>query len=184
MSSGYLKTLEKITTFIFDVDGVLTNGSVFLLPGGEPIRVMNIKDGYALQLAVKRGYNIAIISGGKSEEVRKRFNNLGIQDVFLGADDKLSAYKEYILTYNLSSEEILYMGDDIPDIEVMQRVALPACPSDAATEIIQCSKYISALKGGEGCVRDIIEKVMKVQGKWFDSENDHDENGISKKFRW
>ena len=166
----YPENLTDITTFIFDIDGVLTDGSVILEPTGEQTRTMNIKDGYALQLAVKRGFKVAIISGGKNEIVRKRFKGLGIHDVYMGADDKWDSFDELKLTYDLKDEEIAYMGDDIPDYEIMSKIGLPTCPNDAATEIKQVSQYISPISGGKGCVRDIIEKVMRAQDKWFNPE--------------
>jgi 3-deoxy-D-manno-octulosonate 8-phosphate phosphatase (KDO 8-P phosphatase) len=160
--------LTKVKAFIFDVDGVLTDGSVTLMPDGEQVRVMNIKDGYALQLAIKKGYKIAIISGGRSEMVRKRLNGLGISDVYLGIESKMDTYKEFTEIHELTADEILYMGDDIPDYEVMKRVGIPTCPNDSAQEIKDISIYISHQKGGKGAVRDVIEQVMKVQGKWMD----------------
>lgn len=163
----YPENLTQITTFIFDIDGVLTDGSVILEPTGEQTRTMNIKDGFALQLAVKRGYKVAIISGGKNEIVRKRFTGLGIHDVYMGASDKWDSFDELKLTYNLNNDEIAYMGDDIPDYEIMSKIALPTCPADAASEIKSIAQYISPFDGGKGCVRDIIEKVMRAQGKWF-----------------
>jgi 3-deoxy-D-manno-octulosonate 8-phosphate phosphatase (KDO 8-P phosphatase) len=162
--------LTRVKAFIFDVDGVLTDGSVTLMPDGEQVRVMNIKDGYALQLAVKKGYKIAIISGGKSEMVRKRLLGLGITDIYLGVHTKIDVYKELIEIYNISPEEILYMGDDLPDYEVMQRIGVPTCPNDSAVEIKDISIYVSDKKGGEGAVRDVIEQVMRVQGNWFSKE--------------
>ena len=162
--------LTRVKAFIFDVDGVLTDGSVTLMPDGEQVRVMNIKDGYALQLAVKKGYKIAIISGGKSEMVRKRLLGLGITDIYLGVHTKIDVYKELIEIYNISPEEILYMGDDLPDYEVMQRIGVPTCPNDSAVEIKDISIYISDKKGGEGAVRDVIEQVLRVQGQWFSKE--------------
>ncbi len=162
--------LTGVKAFIFDVDGVLTNGSVTLMPNGEQVRVMNIKDGYALQLAVKRGYRIAIISGGKSEMVRTRLNGLGITDVYLGIHNKIDTYKEFIEIHGILAEEILYMGDDMPDFEVMKRVGVPTCPNDSAQEIKDISIYVSGKKGGEGAVRDVIEQVMKVQDKWLDKD--------------
>lgn len=162
--------LTRIKAFIFDVDGVLTDGSVTLMPDGEQVRVMNIKDGYALQLAVKKGYTIAIISGGKSEMVRKRLNGLGITDIYLGAHTKIDVYKELLEIHHLKEEEILYMGDDIPDYEVMKRVGVPTCPNDSAQEIKDISIYVSHQKGGKGAVRDVIEQVLKVQNKWLDNE--------------
>ena len=162
--------LNNVKTFIFDVDGVLTDGSITLTADGEQVRVMNIKDGYALQLAVKKGYKIAIISGGKSEMVRKRLNGLGITDIYLGSHTKIDTYNEFIATYDLDPNEILYMGDDIPDYEVMQRIGVPTCPNDSAQEIKDISIYISNKKGGKGAVRDVIEQVMRVHGNWFDRD--------------
>jgi 3-deoxy-D-manno-octulosonate 8-phosphate phosphatase (KDO 8-P phosphatase) len=162
--------LNRVKAFIFDVDGVLTDGSVTLMPDGEQVRTMNIKDGYALQLAIKKGYKLAVISGGKSEMVRKRLNGLGITDIYLGIHNKIETYKELIEIYGVSPDEILYMGDDIPDYEIMQRVGIPTCPEDAVQEIKALSIYVSHQKGGKGAVRDVIEQVMKVQGCW----NDHD----------
>ena len=167
---SYLNLLNNITTFIFDVDGVLTNGTVILQPNGDQSRIMNIKDGFALQLAVKKGYRVAVISGGTSETVRKRFAGLGIHDVYLGASEKWEAYQELLITYDLKPEEIAYMGDDIPDYQVLNDAGLGCCPNDAAVEIQQIAKYISPLKGGEGCGRDIIEKVMRAQDKWFNPD--------------
>jgi 3-deoxy-D-manno-octulosonate 8-phosphate phosphatase (KDO 8-P phosphatase) len=166
----YPENLTKITTFIFDIDGVLTDGSVILEPTGEQSRTMNVKDGFALQLAVKKGYRVAIISGGKNEIVRKRFSGLGIHDVYMGAAHKWDSFDELKLTYNLKDEEILYMGDDVPDYEIMNTIGLPTCPGDAVTEIKQISQYISPIYGGKGCVRDVIEKVMRAQDKWFNPE--------------
>jgi 3-deoxy-D-manno-octulosonate 8-phosphate phosphatase (KDO 8-P phosphatase) len=162
--------LNSIKAFIFDVDGVLTDGSVTLMPDGEQVRIMNIKDGYALQLAIKRGYKIAIISGGRSEMVRKRLNGLGITDIFLGASDKADPFNEFISTYSLDPAEILYMGDDMPDLDVMKRVGIPTCPQDSAPEIKSISLYISHINGGKGAVRDVIEQVMKAQRKWADKD--------------
>ena len=162
--------LTSVKAFIFDVDGVLTNGSVTLMPDGEQVRVMNIKDGYALQLEAKKGYKICIISGGKSEMVRTRLNGLGITDVYLGTHDKVDHFKEFIEIYKINPDEILYMGDDLPDYGVMQRVGVPTCPNDSAQEIKDISIYISDKKGGEGAVRDVIEQVLRVQDKWFDKE--------------
>jgi len=167
---NFKSRLPKIKAFIFDVDGVLTDGSVTLMPDGEQVRVMNIKDGYALQLAIKKGYKLAIISGGKSEMVRKRLNGLGVTDVFLGSHTKVETFKEYIETNNIKTEEVLYMGDDIPDYEVMKMVGVPACPADSAPEIKEISIYISQHKGGKGCVRDVIEQVLRVQNKWMDKD--------------
>ena len=171
---SYLEVLKDITTFIFDIDGVLTDGQVVIMPDGEQLRRMSTRDGYALQLAKKKGYNVAIISGGKSETVRSRFTYLGIHDVYLGSHDKLDKLDEYCLTYDIKPKNILYMGDDIPDYEVMTRIALPSCPSDAAIEIREISHFISTKKGGHGAVREAIEMVMRSQKKWFDTSTESD----------
>jgi len=162
-----LNKLSQITTFIFDVDGVLTDGSVFVTEAGDQCRTFNTKDGYALQLAVKCGYNVCVITGGKSEGVRHRLNSLGVTDVYLGAHTKIDLFKAYISDKAIDSAAILYMGDDIPDIDIMKQVALPTCPADAAEEVKAVAKYISPALGGRGCVRDVIEKVLKIQGKWM-----------------
>ncbi|MDA9312541.1 HAD-IIIA family hydrolase [Vicingaceae bacterium] len=163
--------LRPIAAFILDVDGVLTDGMVITLPDGEQARRMNIKDGYALQHAVKKGYHISIISGGTSESVRKRLNTLGITEVNLACKNKVEVFEKLKEKFGLTKEQILYMGDDIPDYKVMQRVGFAACPNDAAEEIKSISDYISSKKGGEGCVRDLIEQVLKLQGKWFDEDS-------------
>lgn len=162
-----LALFKKITTFIFDVDGVLTDGSLLVMPGGLMVRRMNIKDGYALQLAVKQGYNVFIISGGNSPEVKERLQRLGINHCFMQVTDKATKLKEIMLEHNLHRNEILFMGDDIPDLELMLEVGLPCCPADAVTEIKEISTYISPIKGGEGCGRDVIEKTLKLQDKWM-----------------
>ena len=163
---NFKQKLTRIKTLLFDVDGVLTNGQVFLMENGEFVRNMNSKDGYALQLAVKKGYRVAIITGGNSQVVKKALHALGIADVFLSQQDKLQCYKDYINEHSLNEEEILYMGDDLPDYEVMQRVGIASCPNNSAHEIKEISIYISNRNGGEGCARDIIEQVMRSQGKW------------------
>jgi len=161
------KLLHAVKAFAFDVDGVFTNGSVMLHPGGEFIRMMNIKDGFAVQHAVKMGYPIAIITGGFSKMVKKRFASLGVKDIYMKSANKSIALESFLLKYQLAPADILYMGDDLPDYEVMKKAGFPACPADAAEEIKQLSLYTSACKGGEGCVRDIIEQVLKLQGKWL-----------------
>jgi 3-deoxy-D-manno-octulosonate 8-phosphate phosphatase (KDO 8-P phosphatase) len=162
----YKEKFNKISTFIFDVDGVLTDGTVILLPGGEQARKMNIKDGYALQLAIKQGYNICVITGGKSESVKRRLEGLGIKDIYLNVSDKVDRLEDFIYSNHLTYDEILYMGDDMPDYEAMQKVFLPVCPYDAAPEIKSICQYISPYTGGNGCVRDVVEQVLKVQEKW------------------
>ena len=166
METNFKTLLKNISTFVFDVDGVLTDGSVLLLPNGEQSRIMNIKDGYALQLAIKQGYNICIITGGKCEMVKKRLEGLGIKDIYLNISDKADKIDDYIHANHLKKEEVLYMGDDMPDYEAMLKVGVATCPNDSAPEIKQISTYISPFRGGQGCVRDIIEQVLKVQGKW------------------
>ena len=168
MAENYKSALKRITTFCFDVDGVFTDGIVHLMPDGEQLRTANVRDGYAVQLAVKKGYRIAIITGGKSEAVRKRFEGLGVTDVFLGSSRKTDVLNSYLEENGLKAEEVCYMGDDIPDFRVMQMVGLAVCPADAAPEIKEISAYVSQYAGGKGCVRDILEQTMKVQGKWMD----------------
>ena len=164
---NYKTKLKSIKAFILDCDGVLTDGSVTLMPDGEQVRKMSTRDGYALQLAVKKGFIVAIITGGSSAAVKSRMTRLGVHDVYLACHDKVKALKELMHIYSLNAEDILYMGDDMPDYEVMQIVGLPTCPDNAAQEIKNLSDYVSHKGGGEGCVRDVIEQAMKVQGKWM-----------------
>ena len=168
MAKSYKEIMNDITTFIFDVDGVLTDSSVFVTDEGAILRTMNIRDGYAMKAAVESGYNVCIISGGSNEGVRIRLRNLGITDVYLGTPNKVETFDEYSDVYNINPEHVLYMGDDIPDYHVMKLVGLPACPQDASPEIKLISKYISHINGGKGAARDVIEQVMKVQGKWME----------------
>ena len=172
---NYKILMNDITTFIFDVDGVLTDSAVHITTTGEMLRVMNIRDGYAMKAAIESGYNVCIISGGSNEGVRVRLRNLGITDIHLGASDKVETFKEYIDVNNIKASQVLYMGDDIPDYHVMQLVGLPTCPQDSVSEIKGISKYVSHKNGGKGAVRDVIEQVMKTQGKWlkyFDAQYD------------
>ncbi|MBE7176047.1 MAG: HAD-IIIA family hydrolase [Mucilaginibacter polytrichastri] len=157
----------SVKAFVFDVDGVLTDGTVQINEAGDQLRTFNIKDGYALQLAVKTGYHVAAISGGKSEGVRKRLKMLGVQDIFLGVTNKENTFKAYCFNRRLHPDETLFMGDDIPDLGVMNLAGFPVCPNDAVEEIKAISEYISIKNGGAGCVRDVIEKVMKLQGTWM-----------------
>jgi len=163
---SYKEYLQHITTFIFDVDGVLTDGSLNVTTTGELLRTMNVRDGFALKFAVNAGYNVAIISAGQNEGVKVRLEALGVNPVFLNASNKAEKFTTYTQENNIKPENVLYMGDDIPDHAVMQLVGLPTCPQDAVPEIKSVSKYISHKKGGEGAVRDVIEQVLKVQGKW------------------
>src|SRR5882724_11029546 len=157
-----LKLFKPITTFVFDVDGVLTDGTIFVFDNGEQVRRMNIKDGYALQLAVKKGYRIVVISGANTEAVKIRLNKLGINDVFLQVEDKEKKLAEYIKTNGIDWKQILFMGDDIPDYAVMKKAGLSCAPADAVGAIRDIAKYISTSEGGKGCVRDVIEKVLKL----------------------
>ena len=161
-----LSTFSLIDTFVFDVDGVLTDGTLLVMPGGEMVRKMSIRDGYALQLAVKQGYRVTIISGGISEPVRERLGKLGVKDVFMGVTDKKAVLLEYLEKVGGSTSSTLFMGDDMPDIEAMTQCALPCCPADACTEVKAISRYISPVAGGFGAGRDVIEKVLKLHGKW------------------
>jgi len=166
MEKSYKEYLYRITTFIFDVDGVLTDGTITITTSGEMLRKMNIKDGYALKTAVDKGFNVCVISGGSNEGVRSRLRGLGITDIYLGSYNKVEQLDEYFDIYDIKAENVLFMGDDIPDVPVMKLVGLPCCPQDAVPEIKELSKYISHKSGGKGAVRDVIEQVLKVQDKW------------------
>ena len=161
-----LDKFKHITTFVFDVDGVMTDGSLLVLPHGVMARRMNIKDGYALQLAVKRGYHVVVISGGNSPEVKERLEKLGVTLVWMQVSNKTAVLQEFIQDKGLDKQAVLYMGDDLPDLDVMQAAGLACCPADAARDIKEIAHYISPLKGGDGCVRDVIEKVMRLRGNW------------------
>jgi len=172
---SYKEYLADITTFIFDVDGVLTDGTITVTTDGEMLRTMNIKDGFALKTAIDAGFNLCIISGGSNEGVRKRLAGLGIKDIFLDAHNKIEQLNSYLDQHNISKSQVLYMGDDIPDYPVMKLIGLPCCPQDAVPEIKAISKYVSHKNGGKGAVRDVIEQVLKVQSKWngnFDAKYD------------
>ena len=161
------KLLQPVSAFVFDVDGVFTNGTIMLHPTGSFVRTMNIKDGFAVQHAIKSGFHVCIITGGRSSAVKNRFRYLGVRDIYMKSSSKIKDYERFCAKYNLQKENVLCMGDDLPDFEIMKRAGFPCCPSDAAEEIKQISLYISDQKGGEGCVRDIIEQVMRIQGKWI-----------------
>ncbi|MFN4763496.1 KdsC family phosphatase [Gillisia sp. Q332] len=171
MEKNYKEYLNHVDTFIFDVDGVLTDGSIQVSTQGDLLRTMNIKDGYALKTAQLAGYNVCIISGGKNEGVRLRLRDLGITNIFLGIQDKVEKLDEFFDVYEIDPENVVYMGDDIPDLYAMKMVGLPCCPQDAVQEIKAASRYISHKKGGKGCVRDVIEQVLKVQGKWMQNHD-------------
>ena len=175
MKKNYKEYLKDITTFIFDVDGVLTDGSILVTTKGEMLRKMNVKDGYALKTALLKGYNICIITGGTNEGVKDRLKGLGITDIYLGAHHKADPLDEYLDIYGIPAEKVLYMGDDMPDIPPMKKVKLATCPQNAVAEVKTICDYVSHKNGGEGCVRDIIEQVLKVRGDWennFSAKND------------
>lgn len=163
---SYKEYLNDITTFVFDVDGVLTDGTINLTSDGQLLRIMNIKDGFAIKSALLAGYNVCVISGGSNEGVRHRLRGLGVTDIYLGAHNKIEQLKEYLDIYSIDPKNVLFMGDDIPDYPAMEMIGLPCCPQDAVPEIKGISKYVSHKLGGKGAVRDVIEQVMKVQGKW------------------
>jgi 3-deoxy-D-manno-octulosonate 8-phosphate phosphatase (KDO 8-P phosphatase) len=171
--ANYKERLHHINTFIFDYDGVLTNGQIITLPTGEALRIANVKDGYALQLAIKKNYKIVIISGGNAISMIKRFETLKIMDVFLSVENKIEIFDQYLIDNSLLPENVLYMGDDIPDYAVMKKAGVAACPADAVEEVKSIAHYISHQKGGEGCVRDVIEQVLKIQGKWMNDDAYH-----------
>ena len=158
--------LNKIKAIIFDIDGVLSSETITLGPDGSPLRTVNIKDGYAIQLAMKLGLRIAILSGARVDSLRTRYEGLGVEDIYLGCAVKIATYDEFLAKYGYSDEGVRYMGDDIPDLEIMRRVGCPVCPKDACPEIREVSRYVSHLNGGYGCGRDVIEQVLRAQGKW------------------
>ena len=162
--------LSKIRAVVFDLDGVLSSETIVLGIDGTPLRTVNIKDGYAIQLAMKMGLRIAILSGCKIEAVRKRYEGLGMEDIYLGAAVKIKIYDDFIAKYGLKDDEVIFMGDDIPDLEVMRRVGCAVCPKDACPEVKAVSCYVSDKCGGQGCGRDVIEQVLRAQGKWLKDE--------------
>jgi len=170
MAENYKTILKNISTLIFDVDGVFTDNRVILFPGMEPVRTFSARDGYALQYALKKGLRLVIMTGGKSESVVERLSFMGLADIYTGVKNKENMLNEFISKNNIPLEEILYMGDDIPDLKVMEMVGLASCPQDAVHEIKSICNYVSPFKGGNGCVRDIIEQTLKVQGKWLDED--------------
>lgn len=163
---NYKKILRQIRCFVFDVDGVMTDGSLLIQPDGSMYRTMNIKDGYAMQLAIKKGYQLFVISGSTPEGVKKRLERLGLTEVHIGIENKLTKLEELLAKYQFDFSDLLYMGDDMPDLEVMKKCALRTCPSDAVYQIKNECQYISSYAGGKGCVRDIIEQVMQLNGHW------------------
>ncbi len=163
---NYKTLLPNIKTFIFDVDGVLTDGKILITNEGELLRSFDTKDGYAMKCALVQGYKIAIITGGRNQGVEERFKELGVYDIYMGAHYKLDAFQDLLDNYDLDPETILYIGDDVPDIPVMEKVGLGCCPADAVSDVKAMADYVSHKNGGEGCVRELIEQVLRVQGKW------------------
>ena len=166
----FKEELLNVKAFIFDVDGVLSSDSSPLDQNGEPMRTANVKDGFAIRNALLSGYPIAIISGGKNENIKKRYEKLGVEHIYIAAGDKITCFEDILNKTKLAPEDFLYMGDDLPDYNIMMKIGIPTCPADAVTEIKSISKYISDRKGGEGCVRDVIEQVMRAQGKWLNPD--------------
>ena len=159
--------LNKIKAVVFDVDGVLSRETILLSSDGEPLRTVNIKDGYAIQLAQKMGLRIAILTGGNTHAIELRYAGLGVKDIYMGCAVKVKTYREFLEKYQLSAEEVIYVGDDIPDYEVMRLCGCPCCPADACPDIKEISTYVSSRKGGDGVGRDVIEQVLRTQGKWL-----------------
>jgi 3-deoxy-D-manno-octulosonate 8-phosphate phosphatase (KDO 8-P phosphatase) len=168
--ANFKEDLVNIKAFVFDIDGVLSLQTINLNSFGVPNRTVNLRDGYALQLAVKKGYKVGVISGGNSNEYKKRLRSLGVTDIYLNSRKKIDQFNNFLEKYNLDRSDVLFMGDDIPDFEVMKYTGVPVCPSDADSEIKQLASYISDKKGGEGCVRDVIEQVLRLHNKWMDSD--------------
>lgn len=175
MEKSYKEYLTNITTFVFDVDGVFTDGTLLITSDGEMLRKMSVKDGYALKTALQKGYNVCIITGGTNEGVRLRLAGLGVTAIYLGAHHKEEPLSEYLAKHGIAPKNVLYMGDDMPDIPPMKMVGLPTCPQDAIPEVKEVAKYISHRKGGNACVRDVIEQVLKAKGDWhgnYSASND------------
>jgi 3-deoxy-D-manno-octulosonate 8-phosphate phosphatase (KDO 8-P phosphatase) len=166
-NTNYKTRLKSITTIVLDVDGVLTNGKVILEASGEMTRTMSTRDGYIIQRAIKKGYNVCIITLGNSKMVENRMNYLGVNDVFSSAENKLETLNSYCSSKNITLENVLYMGDDMPDIDCIKSVSIGTCPNDAVPEIREVADYISHVNGGHGCVRDVMEQVLKINNDWF-----------------
>jgi 3-deoxy-D-manno-octulosonate 8-phosphate phosphatase (KDO 8-P phosphatase) len=168
--TNFKEDLRKVKAFAFDVDGVFTDGKVYLFKEEEFVRAVNIKDGFAVRYAIEMGYPIAVITGGNSETLRSRFQKLGVTDIYMKTHDKIENFTDFYYKYDINPESILYMGDDIPDLDVMKKCGIPTCPADAAVEIKSISKYISNYIGGDGCVRDVIEQVLRLKGDWLKAD--------------
>jgi 3-deoxy-D-manno-octulosonate 8-phosphate phosphatase (KDO 8-P phosphatase) len=168
--ANFKEGLANVKAFVFDIDGVLSTQTIALNVFGVPNRSVNLRDGYAIQLAVRKGYHICVISGSRSKEYQKRLKLLGVKDIFLNSKSKIDHFHTFLKKYKLNKNEVLFMGDDIPDYEVMKEAGIPVCPSDADSEIRDVASYISDKRGGEGCVRDVIEQVLRLHNKWMDSD--------------
>ena len=168
--TNFKENLARVKAFVFDIDGVLSLQTISLNSFGIPNRTINLRDGYAVQLAVKKSYHVAVISGSNAKEYQKRLKQLGVKDVYLNSRSKLEDFNEFLRKHDLNSADVLFMGDDIPDHEVMKVAGVPVCPSDADSEVRQVAGYISDKRGGEGCVRDVIEQVLRLHNKWMDSD--------------
>ena len=162
--------LRQIKTIIFDIDGVLSAETITLSADGEPLRTVNIKDGYAIQLAIKMGLRIVIMTGATTEAVRLRYERLGVEDIYMACAVKIKTYDEFLAKYGLTDNEVIYMGDDVPDLEILRRVGCPVCPQDACPDVKEACLYVSPYRGGYGCGRDVIEQTLRAQGKWLSSE--------------
>ena len=162
--------LQKIKAVVFDIDGVLSAETITLSAEGEPLRTVNIKDGYAIQLAVKMGLRIVIITGGNTNAVRLRYERLGVEDIYMGSAVKVRTYDQMLEKYGLTDDEVMYMGDDVPDLEILRRVGCPVCPQDACPDVKEACLYVSPYKGGYGCGRDVIEQILRAQGRWLSDE--------------
>jgi 3-deoxy-D-manno-octulosonate 8-phosphate phosphatase (KDO 8-P phosphatase) len=168
--TNFKEALVRVKAFVFDIDGVLSLQTIGLNAFGVPSRTVNLRDGYAIQLAVKKGYRVGIISGSNSKEYKKRLKRLGVTDVYLNSRLKIKRFEDFLIKYDLKESDVLFMGDDIPDFEVMKKAGIPVCPSDADSEIKELAYYISDKKGGEGCARDVIEQVLRLHNNWMDPD--------------
>ena len=162
--------LQQVKAVIFDVDGVLSAETITLSAEGEPLRTVNIKDGYAIQLAVKMGLRVVILTGATTDAVRLRYERLGVEDIYMGCAVKIKTYDEFLAKYGLTDREVVYMGDDVPDLEILRRVGCPVCPQDACPDVKEVCLYVSPWRGGMGCGRDVLEQTLRAQGKWLSSE--------------
>ena len=169
---NFKEDIALVKAFAFDVDGVFTDGSLSVGLDTDFIRTYYARDGFAVVTAIKRGYKVAIITGGRGESISRRFGLMGVEDIYLGCNEKLPAIADFMQKHNLSPEEVMYVGDDIPDVAPMKVVGMPVCPKDAAVEVKAISRYVSGFPGGRGCVRDVVEQVLRARDDWFDGTAD------------